>query len=184
MKDTPTKNTLADHKNNTRSVQRIAMGALVLALVYGGTCLNIPLAIGNVNLGDGFILLGALLLGSWQAVLAAGIGAALADLTFGYLIYAPATFFIKALMVLIFFAVSRLTKTKKYAALGKILAALAAELVMTAGYYLYESLVIYRGNFYPALAGVPFNLLQGAFALAIFLLGAGAAAKIRKMRPE
>ncbi len=171
------------HLSNERrglSVQRLAAGALFLALVYGGTCLNMPLGIGNVNLGDGFLLLGALLLGSWPAVVAASVGAAFADLTFGYFLYAPATLVIKAAMVLIFFAVRFAFGMKKQSFFCKLLAALAAELFMSAGYYIYESFVFYRADFYPALAGIPFNLLQGAFALVVFLLGAGICEKIRK----
>lgn len=162
------------------SVQRLAVGALFLALVYGGTCLNIPLAIGNVNLGDGFLLLGAFLLGSWPAVVAASVGAALADLTFGYFLYAPATLVIKAAMVLVFLLVRRLPGLRLHALFANMLAALAAELTMTAGYYLYETFVFYGMNFRAALVGVPFNLLQGAFALVVFLLGAGVSKKIRK----
>ena len=108
------KNTHPVNNENKLSVQRLAMGALFLALVYGGTCLNIPLAIGNVNLGDGFLLLGALLLGSWPAVVAASIGASLADLTFGYFLYAPATLVIKAGMVLVFLLVRRAPGLKSH----------------------------------------------------------------------
>ena len=53
---------------------------------------------------------------------------------------------------------------------------------MTVGYYLYEAIVFYGMNFRAALAGVPFNLLQGAFALIVFLLGAGVSKKVWKNR--
>lgn len=162
-----------ERREKKLSVQRLALSALLLALVYGGTCLNLPLAIGNVNLGDGFLLLGAFLLGSWPAMVAAGIGAALADLTFGYFLYAPATLLIKAGMVAVFLLVRKIPGLRSHPIPSAILAALAAELTMTAGYYLFETFVFYNSNFAAALVGVPFNLLQGAFALAIFLIGAG-----------
>ena len=171
---------LPTERNKALSIQRLALGALFLALVYGGTCLNIPLAIGNVNLGDGFLLLGALLLGSWPAAVAAGIGASLADLTFGYFLYAPATLFIKAAMVGVFLLLRYAPGLRARPLLADILAALAAELTMTAGYYLYETFVFYGMNFGAALVGIPFNLLQGAFALAVFLLGAGVSKKVWK----
>ena len=52
---------------------------------------------GYINLGDGIVLLAAWVLPLPYGLVAAGLGSALADLFSGYVVYAPATFAIKAL---------------------------------------------------------------------------------------
>ena len=59
-----------------------------------------PLA-GNVNLGDAIIIIASFLLGPLFGAIAGGVGAALADLFSAYIVYAPATFFIKAALAVV-----------------------------------------------------------------------------------
>ena len=79
---------------------RITLAALFAALIYVATAfLMVPLpGSGYANFGDCFIILGALILGPVYGAAAAGIGSAISDLFLGYVIYAPATLVIKALM--------------------------------------------------------------------------------------
>ena len=56
---------------------------------------------GYMNLGDTVVLLGAFLLGPWYGALAGGIGSAMADALAGYMVYAPATLVIKAVMAIL-----------------------------------------------------------------------------------
>ena len=150
------------------NLKKLMLAALFTALVYVGTCIFFPVGIGNLNLGDGFLLLGAFLLGGPWCVFAASLGAALADLTFGYMTYVPATLIIKALMALAAIFVRKIPCLRHHRVLQLLLAGLASELLMTLGYFLWEGFVLLET---PAVAlpGVPFNLLQGAFAILISL---------------
>ena len=71
-------------------------------------------------------------------------------------------------------------KSKK--TLRTVIAALSAELIMTAGYFIYECFVLkYYGA---ALAAVPMNLIQGAFAVTVsvpVLVSINRSGKLRKM---
>ena len=153
-------------------LKKILLAALFTALVYVGTCVFIPVGIGNLNLGDGFLLLGVFLLGGPWCVFAASAGAALADLTFGFTTYAPATLVIKALMALVALLVRNLPALRHRRILRNLVAGIAAEAVMALGYFLWEGLVLLDTPA-AALPGIPFNLLQGAFAILLSLPAAG-----------
>ena len=152
---------------NQKRLQRLVFSAMFCAVVFTATWISVPApAIGNVNLGDAAILLSAWMLGGPWAAVAAGLGAALADLVSGYAVYAPATFLIKALMVVAVIGIGKLgARTKRSDRLFRILGAIAAELVMITGYLLYESLVIGIG--WAAVANVPFNAAQGAIGIVL-----------------
>ncbi len=95
---------------------------------------------GYFNFGDCFIIVSALCLGPLWGGMAAGVGAGLADLILGYTYYAPATFFIKWLMAAACYAVFMLIVkiNKKLDILGIICGAVLAEIIMVAGYFLFE----------------------------------------------
>ena len=136
--------------------------SLFAALVAVATMIiKIPTPTGGyVNIGDGFVLLSGWMLGPVWGTLAAGIGSMLADLI-GYPIYAPATFVIKALMVVV--AVLIKNGFHKLPTVWRaFLSGVAAELVMALGYFLYEILLYGAAS---ALLNVPFNLVQGAIAV-------------------
>ena len=85
-----------------QSVQKLTVSAVFAALILVSTMfLSIKLPNGYANLGDGFVIVGALLLGKYYGACAAAIGTGLADLFEGYALYAPATIIIKALMALV-----------------------------------------------------------------------------------
>ena len=80
----------------------VAMCALVAALTFVFTyTLKIPVANGYIHLGDSFIFLGVFLLGRKKACVAGGLGAALADLIGGYMVWVVPTFIIKTIMAYI-----------------------------------------------------------------------------------
>ncbi len=73
--------------------------AVFTALVYAATIavqIYQPATGGYFNLGEAVIYVAALLRGPLVAAIAGGVGAALADLSTGYAIFAPATLVIKA----------------------------------------------------------------------------------------
>ncbi len=150
-----------------KRLQRLVFSAMFCAVVFTATWISVPApGIGNVNLGDAAILLASWMLGGPWAAIASGLGAALADLVSGYAVYAPATFVIKALMVVAAVCIGRLgKKNQKAKALFRVFGAIAAELVMITGYFLYESLVIGIG--WAAIASVPFNAAQGAIGIVL-----------------
>ena len=153
-------------KAKSNRITRIVNAAMLAAVVFVMTWIASPLPIGNINLGDCAILVGSFILGGPLGVLACGIGAALADLTAGYVIYAPATLIIKMLMslcVILFKKVAaRLGST-----LSCLIGALLAELLMVALYFLYEGLFLY--GFAASLMSIPFNLIQGGVAILVAL---------------
>ena len=131
------------------------------ALICAATMLvQIPLPAtgGYANPGDGIILTCAFLLSPLSAIIAAGVGSALADLLLGYVVYAPATLLIKGLMALVAHTLLRQT-AKGGSPAAFILPALAAECMMVLGYFIYESLILFLGV--GALGSVPGNIGQG-----------------------
>lgn len=115
---------------------------------------------GYFNFGDCFIIVAALCLGPVFGGLAGGLGAALADLILGYTYYAPATFIIKWLMAVACWLIYKafLKMNKNLGILGVILGAIAAEIVMVLGYFLFEIPLYGLGV---AIADVIGNLVQG-----------------------
>ncbi|MEG2701017.1 MAG: ECF transporter S component, partial [Clostridia bacterium] len=106
-------------------------------------------------LGDGFILLGASLLG-WMAVPAAAIGSMLADLLAGYTLYCLPTLLIKGAVAAV--GVLAVRSEKPYWV--TLLLLIVAELVMVAGYFMAEWLVLGYGLAAASAAVIP-NLVQG-----------------------
>lgn len=164
-----------------QNLLKIVMSALFCALTFAATWVAIPVVIGNVNAGDGVLLLCAYLLGGPWAAVAAAVGAALADLTMGYAVYAPATLVIKALMVLVALGVYRLLgRTRLPSRIGRLLASVAAECVMVLGYFAYEALALQLGL--GASASIPFNLVQGGVAVVLAMLAYELIARARLRR--
>ena len=151
-------------------VRPLVMAGVFAALGCAATMvLQVPSPTGGyMNLGDAVVLLGAWMLGPVYGAVAGGVGPAMADLLSGYAVYVPATLAIKAVMAV--------TAALLYRALGKrglIVCAIAGEIPMVAGYWLFDALLAYSaGGTSLALclagsaAGLPSNLVQGAFGAA------------------
>ena len=79
------------------STFKIVLASLFAALTCVATMfIRIPSPVsGYLNLGDGFVLLSAFLLGPALGSVSAGIGSVLADLLSGYPMYAVGTLVIK-----------------------------------------------------------------------------------------
>ncbi|MBO5295419.1 MAG: ECF transporter S component [Clostridia bacterium] len=153
-----------------KRLQCVVFSAMFCALVFAATMIAVPTGlVGNVNLGDGVLLLCAWMLGGPWAVASAALGAALADLAAGYAIYAPATLVIKALMVVAVLFVCRAMEGLRLSArLSRVLSAICAELIMLVGYFLYEAFVLQYGL--AATANIPFNAVQGALGIVLSLV--------------
>ncbi len=163
-------------KNRTQGLVFASLLAALTCVTTMAVKLPTPLG-GYVNLGDAIVLLSATLLSPLYAVLAAGIGSALADLFSGYALYAPATLLIKALMALIAYAVIKSFKGKKQI-LGSSIGALLAALFMVIGYYVFEGFLY---GFGASLVNIPANAIQGAVGAT---LGVLLVQLIQKVSPE
>lgn len=155
-----------DNKINTR---KIVLTALFAALACVATMIiKVPTLATNgyVNIGDTIVLLSAWLIGGVYGGLAAGIGSALADLLSSYPTYVPGTLIIKFLMAfvayLIFMAIKKANINK---VVGYAVSGIVAELIMVAGYFLYES--IFLGYGLAAAPSILSNLVQGVTCLVL-----------------
>lgn len=151
-------------KKNHNQLLKITTAAVFTALICVLTmAVRIPSPTkGYLNLGDCAVLLSGFLLGPIYGTISAGAGSALADFFAGYPAYIPGTFIIKAAMALVISLVPFLVFKNKdrYMRIGFIVGAMISELIMVAGYYLYEAVFIGEG-FVAAFAGVTGNIVQG-----------------------
>ena len=144
----------------------MVLGATFCALVFAATWISVPTGVGNVNLGDSMLLLGAWMLGGPWAVFAAGVGSVLTDLMGGYAVYAPGTFVIKSLMCTVaVLIVGKPSRVRGSLRLTRIVSAVCAEIVMVVGYFAYEALILGLGL--AAAANLPFNAVQGCLGILV-----------------
>ncbi len=142
-------------------IHTLVLSGLFAALTCVATLIiHIPTVTkGYVNLGDCIVNISAWVLGPAYAAASAGIGSALADIISGYAVYAPATLVIKALMAVTAYIVYAAVKKRTKSAAACISGAIAAELVMCGGYFLFEGLLYH--SFAAAALGITGNLMQG-----------------------
>ncbi len=146
-----------------KRILKMIYSALLAALVLVSTqFIRVPLPFGYLNFGDCFVILSAFVIGGSYAIAASAVGAALADVLSGYVIYAPATLAIKALMVAVILLIQKLCKGTKHDIIRTALCAVAAELIMVAGYFLYDTAIYGLGGAVASLGG---NILQGVLAV-------------------
>ena len=119
---------------NDKKTKRLALAGQLCGATLLLTLLSIPLpsGYGYVNLGDAGVFLCACLLPGGLGALAAGVGAALADLILGWAVYAPVTLLIKGLTALLAGLAFR----------RAIPLALLCCLLVPLGYFLYETILL------------------------------------------
>ena len=134
---------------------------------------------GYFNFGDCFIIVAALCIGPMWGGIAAGVGAGLSDLILGYTFYAPATFIIKWLMAVVCYFVFKamLKINKRFDIFGIVLGAVVAEIIMVAGYFAYEAVILGYGL--SAAASIVPNLMQGAVAIIASVIISAAISKTK-----
>ena len=151
-------------------IKMVVISAMLASLTCVATMIiKIPTPLqGYANLGDCIVLLSAFLLPVSYGFCAAAIGSALADVLSGYAMYAPATFVIKGLMVIVaYFIYKQFTKKDKKLLLGKIISGFIAEVVMVVGYFVFEGFMY---GFGASLVNIPANAVQGVAGLIIGLI--------------
>lgn len=148
---------------NRNNIKKIAYAGVLAALVFAGTELHIPTAIGHINLGDLVILVSAYVLGPF-AFIPAAIGSTLADLLAGYPQYAVATFIIKGVMGLVAGLLLKRNKEGKTSLGRKLSVSFITEIIMIAGYFAFESLPFMYGIAAAAGSLIP-NGIQASAAI-------------------
>ena len=169
---------------NTRT---LVTAALLAALTYiATTVIKIPTpTFGYVHIGDSFVLIAGFLLGPLTGGLSAGIGSMLSDLLGGYATWAPGTFVIKfataAVAALVFERLAAGVDTGRRVfklPARSIIAGIAGEAVMVAGYFLYNIIMLTLVNsgaesvalgaaIVQSFAEIPFNLAQGVIGICL-----------------
>ena len=181
-----------------KNTRKMILAALFAALTFTATAvikIQTP-TIGYIHPGDAMVILSGVILGPGIGGFAAGFGSMLSDIIGGYFIYAPATFIIKFLDAFLAGAIARLlfklmlkfggdsdrkVSTRYESVLPVMIGGIIGELVMIAGYFLFEIfLFAYKnGGFDPAsliagvtasASGIPFNLVQGIFGVVVATL--------------
>ena len=153
--------------------------AMMTAMVMiATTFFKIPNAMGYIHLGDGFVLLAAIILPKKYACFAGGVGAGLADIYGGYAVWAPWTLVIKIVMVLIVqlffdFLTKRASNGKHIAKIAgipfaELFAYVLAVIWTVSGYYIAQGFI--SGNWIAPVADVPGNVLQAAVGSVIAIL--------------
>ena len=144
------------------TTKKIVFAALLAALACVATMIiKIPTPLGGyIHAGDAVVVLAGFLLGPVWGALAAGLGSALADVISGYVLYAPGTFVIKAVVALLAGWIIG-TKLIKNEFAKALVAGIIGGIVMVGGYMLYEA--VFMGFGVGAAANIPMNCIQGAF---------------------
>lgn len=137
-------------------IRSLALHGMLTAVIAMLTLFaSVPLPVGTggayLNAGDAAVHLAAYVLGPVGGAVTAGVGSALADILHGAVVYAPATFVIKALMAYICGRLARRTR---------LVAPAVSGLVMPVGYFFFE-LALYGKA--AALPGLWMNAIQYAF---------------------
>ena len=147
-------------RNLDQKTKRLALAGQLCGATLLLTLLSIPLpsGYGYVNLGDAGVFLCVCLLPGGLGALAAGVGAALADLILGWAMYAPVTLLIKGLTALL--AGLALRRAKKAGLPLSLLCCLLVPL----GYFLYETILLTAPV---AAVNVLPNALQAAIGAAL-----------------
>ena len=150
-------------------IKRITACAMLAAMTAIATMvIKVPTlgTNGYVNIGDALVIVSAWMLGNPYGALAAGLGSALADILSGYGSYAPATAVIKFVMAFVFTLIySAMSKDRSANIFASVVASLVAEIIMIAGYFLYESTVMGYGI--AASASVISNAIQGGVCMVL-----------------
>lgn len=157
-------------------MKQMSTKKLVLAAVFAALCCVATMSIriptpgtgGYIHPGDAVVVLCGIFLDPVTALLAAGIGSAMADLLGGYFIYVPITFAIKGLVAFFGSLLYRKFTAGGHSPYVAVAGCGLIDVVLVAGGYCFCESFIY--GLAAALASVPSNLVQGASGLLIACL--------------
>lgn len=150
-------------------VKKIALTGVFAAMIFALTFfVKVPVASGYVHFGDALIYLCAGFIGGPWAMLAGAVGGLLADVIGGYVMYAPATAIIKALIAVPFICVYK-DREKLLFPLSALMTIPAG--VITVGGYFLADVIIDKAY---AVADIPGNVIQAVGSAVVFIVIAAA----------
>ena len=165
-------------EKNDNTLIFVTTAMMTAMVMIATTFFKIPNAMGYIHLGDGFVLLAAIILPKKYACFAGGVGAGLADIYGGYAVWAPWTLVIKIVMVLIVqlffdFLTKRASNEKHIAKIAgipfaELFAYVLAVLWTVSGYYIAQGFI--SRNWIAPVADVPGNVLQASVGAVIATL--------------
>lgn len=148
------------------NTKKLTTTALLIALTCVATMVirvPIPATDGYINVGDSIILIAAVFFGNPIAILAGGIGSALADLLSGYAHYAPITLVVKGFEG--FLAAFIAGKGAGFFTTRKISGSVIAVAWMVLGYFIAE---VFMYGAAAAASSVVSNCIQAGGSFVIF----------------
>ncbi len=161
------------------STKELTLTALLIALVTTATMIitiPVPATEGFIHAGDGVIFFVAVFFGKRKGALAAGIGSALADLLLGYSMWIIPTLLVKSVMGYLVGAIAEKSELKQLGWL-KMLGVTIGAVWMAFGYLVAGSFI--KGSIQVALAGLPWDLVQGFGGIVLFVPFAAAISRTR-----
>lgn len=144
-------------QRKTSDPRLLAVTAVMVAIVFATTMIQLTLTPdgGYIHLGEAGILFSAFVFGPWVGAVVGGLGTALADVTLGFPLWAPFSFFIHGLQGWVAGWIVRRWPGPG----GLILAAVLGGVIVVVGYLPVG--IVFEGTGV-AFAAIPFNLLQVA----------------------
>lgn len=162
-----------------RKVLNMVYAAVFAAMIFALTRfiqIPVPGGAGYLHFGDAMIYIVASTLGGPWALLASALGAAIADLSSVFPVYAPISAIVKVLIALPFVFVNK--KSEKILTPLTICLTIPSGVITVLGYYLGDLIV----NKAYAVADIPMNIVQAVGSAIIFAVISAAfdAAKLKK----
>lgn len=162
-----------------RKVLNMVYAAVFAAMIFALTRfiqIPVPGGAGYLHFGDAMIYIVASTLSGPWALLASALGAAIADLSSGFAVYAPISAIVKVLIALPFVLVNK--KSEKILTPLTICLTIPSGVITVLGYFLGDLIV----NKSYAVADIPMNIVQAVGSAIIFVVISAAfdAAKLKK----
>lgn len=147
-----------------KRTQALVMIGIMTALVTAVTVLiKIPIPQGYLNLGDVVVMISAFVMPFRGALIASGLGSAMADLIGGYPVYAIFTFFIKMAEVVVIYKFKDYLVSKK-----RVIPFALAGFTMMFLYGLVDGLLVSSLAYVPI--SMAYNFLQAFLSVVIVTL--------------
>ena len=141
----------------------IVLIALMTALTTVATVVFIipfPSTTGYFNLGDAMVMISGILLGPIGGLVAGGVGSAMGDVALNFLPFAPITLAVKGGEGLVVGMISRYAKSGKKISPWDIFGVLLGSIIMLAGYFVGEVMVLGISSGLALLELITINSIQ------------------------
>ncbi|WP_034849073.1 ECF transporter S component [Clostridium hydrogeniformans] len=161
-------------KKSYLTITDIVQIAVMSALICVATMvIHIKTYNGFVHLGDGMVLVSVIILKNKKAVIASALGMGLADILLTYVLWAPFTMVIKAVMALI--AILIIKDNKRFNLKYQIIGFSFAVLWMIVAYYFsgafikffFEGIPTFKSALYLSSLDIPGNIIQGLSGIVV-----------------